>query len=93
MYNTSPLGINTLGELVDLQAGLGHVRILQEVHRHPDQMTLDLVQLLADVHRILHAVEDVACLDALRRQELVVVVESFDCELLVTSSLVVGIWV
>lgn len=41
-------------------------------------MTLDLIKLLSDIYRVLHAVVDVAGLDALGWEKRVVLIKCFD---------------
>jgi hypothetical protein len=73
-----PLGVDALGPLVNLQPLLRHLGIPEELQRHPDKVSLDLLQLLSHLVRRDHAVKDVARLDALGRHEAVVVVKRFD---------------
>lgn len=73
-----PSSINTLSPRINLQPRLGHIRVLQKIQRHPHEMSLDLVQLLADVLRRAHPVVDMPGFNALRWEELVVVFEGFD---------------
>jgi hypothetical protein len=77
-----PSSEDTLGKLVDLQPLLRHLGVLQEVERHPHEMALDLVQLRTDILGRNELVEDMPGLDPLGREEVVVFVEGFDCDLL-----------
>jgi hypothetical protein len=50
--------INTLSISINLQSLLRHISILQKVQRHPNKVSLDLVQLLAHhLHRLVHIVQ------------------------------------
>ena len=73
-----PSRIHAFRPLVDLQSCRHHLSVLQELQRHPYEMTFDTVQLLPHLRGWNHAVEDMARLGALSREKHVVVVESFD---------------
>jgi hypothetical protein len=62
---TSSSSKHALGKLINLQALLRHLRILQEPQRHPYKMPLDLVQLLGNLLGRDELVKDVAGLDPL----------------------------
>lgn len=70
-------GIDTLGELIYLQSSLRHVGILEEIKGHPNEMSLDLVQLLANILCWQELVENVTSLDAFGRKECVIIIETF----------------
>lgn len=46
---STPLCINNLRDSIQLQTLLRHVLVFQEVQRHPDEMSLDTIELLLDV--------------------------------------------
>lgn len=73
------LRIDTLRVRIDRQPLLRHLRrILEEAQRHPDKMSLDLVQIASDV-LIGHVwIVDVALLPVAAGQEVLVVVERAD---------------
>src|SRR5690625_5050656 len=75
----SVLRVDALCPRVDLQPSLRHLGVPQERLGHPDQVALDLGQLLPCVLGRHELVVDVARLDAARRQISVVVVKRFDC--------------
>lgn len=73
------LRVDTLSVSVDLQARLSHIRVLQEIQRHPDQVALDLVQLLAhDLHRLVKIVQMTSLTRSLGTEESVIVLETLD---------------
>ena len=80
------LGIDTLGVGIDLQALLRHLRVLQEIQRHPYQMPLDLVQFLSDLLGWHERIVQMSLLElVVAREEGAVVIKRFDCVNLVSS--------
>ena len=73
------LRIDTLCVSIDLQPLLRHLGILQEVQRHPDQVPLDLVELLPDLVRGHERIVEMPLLEfVVFGQEGLVVGEGFD---------------
>lgn len=74
------LRVNALGISIDLQPLLRHLGIPQEFQRHPDQVTLDLIELLPHFFRRHEGVVEMALLEFLvAREEGFIIVERFDC--------------
>ena len=72
--------VNTLRVSIDLHALLCHLRILQKVQRHPDQMAFDLVEFLPDFLHGHEGVVDVALFElVVLRDKRLVIGEGFDC--------------
>lgn len=68
-------GVDTLRVRIDLQTFLRHLRVLQKVERHPNQMALDLIELLPDL---------------LHRHERIVEVPLFELVVLRDKRLIIG---
>ena len=54
------------------------INILQKVERHPDQMSLNRIQLCSDILGRCEAVIDMACLLSLGWQVLIIVLKVLD---------------
>lgn len=87
LYNMNPenipqilpaLSIDTLRVLIEAQPRLSHRRILEEVHRHPHQMPLNLIQPLLNICRIDVLVEQVTLFVLFWGKELVVLFKIVD---------------
>jgi len=71
--------INTLRVSINLQPLLRQLNILQELQRHPHQMALDLIKLLAhNLHRLEQIVQMPGLTRAFSAEESVVVLEVLD---------------
>ena len=74
------LSIDTLGISVNLQPLLRHLRVLEEIQRHPYQVPLDLIEFLPDFFGGHEGVVEMALLElVVPGEEGGVVVEGFDC--------------
>lgn len=72
-------GINALRVRIDLHPPLRHLGSHQEIQRHPNQMTPDLIQFLPHLGSRHVRVVEMALLDVVSGQEVLVVVKGFDC--------------
>lgn len=73
------LGINTLRIRINLQPRLRHLRLTQEIQRHPNQMPFNLIQLLPHhIHRLEHIEQMPGLPTPLSAQKLVVVLKRLD---------------
>ena len=79
VFGLYALGVDTLRVSIDLQAFLRHLRILQKVQRHPDQMALDLVELLPDLLRRHERIVEMPLFElAVLRDKGLIIRECFD---------------
>ena len=75
---SKPLSIDTLRISINLQSLLRHRCILQEVQRHPHEMSLDEIEFLADFFARHEGVVEVALFElVVAGEEGFVVVEGF----------------
>ncbi len=73
------LSVDTLGISIDLHAFLRHLCIPQKIQRHPYEVTLDLVQFLANFFSRHEGIVKMTLLElVVLRQEGFVIVEGFD---------------
>ena len=73
------LRIDTLGISINLQPLLRHLRIPQEIQRHPNQMPLDLIQFRTYLVGIHKGIMQMALFEfAVAGEKSGVVVEGFD---------------
>lgn len=61
-----------------METPFGHLSVFEEFQREPDEMTLDLIQLITHILGRNELVKDMTRLDTTWREETIIVLESFD---------------